>query len=160
MVPAAGIDDPKAVPTDYDFSDADEYDRVVKVSNKEAGKQLWYWNDEDMAKRVATYLRPERDSRTLELPKRKEQVQPQSQTKGWGLWGKKKLAEIVPLPTVRADVRPNTDTKIPAREAEDRVVVDVKAEEVVFRTENEYGMYGSESGWGIVLKLRVVLGRK
>ena len=46
------------------------------------------------------------------------------------------------------------------KEGEDRVVVDVKAEEAVFRTENEYGMYGTERGWGVVVKLRVVLGRR
>jgi hypothetical protein len=36
--------------------------------------------------------------------------------------------------------------------------MDVKAEEVVFRTENEFGIYGTERGWGVVVKLKVIPG--
>ncbi|KAH6713811.1 hypothetical protein BKA61DRAFT_50050 [Leptodontidium sp. MPI-SDFR-AT-0119] len=170
LVPAKAIQDPKATPTDYDFSEPSEYDRVVKVSDKECDsygtttttgrEDLWYWEDEDMAKRLAGYLRPPpRDPRTLELPMRKEQMAPQPQSKGWGFFGKKKSEERPPLIEDRQDSSSNTKGRLSGRESEDRVVVDVKAEEVVFRTENEYGMYGSEEGWGIVVKLRIVLGR-
>ncbi len=164
LVPAKGVQDPKAVPTDYDFSETTEYDRVVKVSDKEngsyMGKELWYWDDEAMAKRLARHLRPTRDPRTLELPKRKEQIQPQQQAKGWRLIGRKKKEDRPPLIEERQDSQIQIDAKRLGRDYEDRVVVDVVAEELVFRTENEYGMYEVERGWGIVLKIRVDMGKK
>ncbi|KAG4432875.1 hypothetical protein IFR05_011649 [Cadophora sp. M221] len=169
LVPAKAIQDPKATPTEYDFSEPSEYDRVVKVSDKQCdsygatgGGDLWYWEDEDMAKRLAGYLRPPpRDPRTLELPLRKEQMAPPPQSKGWGFFGKKKSEERPPLIEDRRDSssKGQLGASSQGKESEDRVAVDVKAEEVVFRTENEYGMYGSEEGWGIVVKLRIVLGR-
>ncbi|KAL2069718.1 hypothetical protein VTL71DRAFT_14397 [Oculimacula yallundae] len=164
LVPAKAIQDPKALPTDYDFSEPSEYDRVVKVTDKENdSSDLWYWEDEDMAKRLAAYLRPPPpDPRTLDLPKRKEQIAPQTQSRSWRFFGKKKVEERPPLIEERRDSE--STSKIGARslgkEGDDRVVVDVRADEVVFRTENEYGMYGTERGWGIVVKLRVVLGRR
>ncbi|KAH7346523.1 hypothetical protein BKA65DRAFT_278860 [Rhexocercosporidium sp. MPI-PUGE-AT-0058] len=165
LVPAKAIQDPKATPTDYDFSEPSEYDRVVKVSDKDCDsygtserEDLWYWENEDMAKRLAGYLRPPpRDPRTLELPKRKEQMATQTQSKGWGFFGKKKGEERPPL--IGSNSKGQPDAGGLGGEDEDRVVVDVKAEEVVFRTENEYGMYGSEEGWGIVVKLKVILAR-
>jgi hypothetical protein len=38
--------------------------------------------------------------------------------------------------------------------------MDVKAEEVVFRTENDFGIFGTERGWGVVLRLKVILGNR
>jgi hypothetical protein len=150
LVPAKAVQDPNAIPTDYDFRDSNEYDRVVKISDKEnEGNELWYWDDENMAMRLAGYLRPTRDPRTLELPKGKEQMSPQPQAKGWGLFKKKKTAK-----------EPQLVEEGRAIMVQDQVNIDVKAEEIVFRFENEYGMYVSESGWGIVVKLRVVMGMK
>ena len=44
----------------------DEYGVVVRVRDKEAdeyeyGDGLWFWNDEDMALRLAKYLKPAPD---------------------------------------------------------------------------------------------------
>lgn len=162
LVPAKAIKDPKATPTDYDFSEPSEFDRVVKVTDKECDSygtgDLWYWEDEDMAKRLVDHLRP--PPSTLELPKRKEQMTPQPQSKGWGLFGKKKIEARPPLIDESRSSKAHAGARSLGKEGEDRVVVDVKAEEVVFRTENEYGMYGTERGWGVVVKLRVVLGRR
>ncbi|CZS96073.1 hypothetical protein WAI453_009734 [Rhynchosporium graminicola] len=165
LVPAKAIQDPKAIPTDYDFSEPSEYDRVVKVTDKEidrygATQDLWYWEDENMAMRLAGYLRPSLpDPRTVDLPKRQEQVPLPTQFKSWGFFGKKKREERPPLIEERKDEssQPKAGVTSLGREGEDRVVVDIKAEEVVFRTENEFGMYGTEKGWGIVVKLRVVV---
>merc|ERR1712000_164200 len=160
--PSKAIQDPKATPTDYDFSEPSEFDRVVKVTDKECDSygtgDLWYWEDEDMAKRLVDHLRP--PPSTLALPKRKEQMTPQPQSKGWGLFGKKKIEARPPLIDESRSSKAHAGARSLGKEGEDRVVVDVKAEEVVFRTENEYGMYGTERGWGVVVKLRVVLGRR
>ncbi len=171
MVPAQGLEDQNALPMEYDFKDPEEYDRVVRVRDKEDdeyGGQKWFWRDEDMAERLAGYLRPKPDPRTMELPPRKEDIAAQQQQaeessgSGKWSWGRKKsivkVAERPALVESRKDSKPAADVKIPSRDSEDKVLIDVKAEEVVFRTENEFGIYGTERGWGVVLKLKVILG--
>jgi hypothetical protein len=169
LVPAEGINDPNALPTQYDFKDPDEYDRVVRVRDKQDdgyGSQKWFWRDEDMAIRLAGYLVPKPDPRTMELPPRKEEVAQQAEAgsgSGKWSWGRKKsIAKAVerpPLVEARSDTK-IADVKIASRDAEDKVMMDVKAEEVVFRTENEFGIFGTERGWGVVLKLKVILGSR
>lgn len=168
LVPANGITDENALPSDYDFKNADEYDSVVRVRSKEdAGRDEWssgagemmYWRDEDMALRLAGTLRPPPDPRDMELPPRKEQVVATAEEpKSRGFWrSRKKSVTKTPDPAVVVERR--VDTKMPStnEQPRDKVVMDVRAEEVVFRTENELGIYGTERGWGIVLKLRVIL---
>jgi len=38
--------------------------------------------------------------------------------------------------------------------------MNIKTEEVVFRTENEFGIYETQKGWGIILSLTVVMARR
>ena len=38
--------------------------------------------------------------------------------------------------------------------------MNIKTEEVVFRTENEFGIYETQRGWGIILTLAVLLDRR
>jgi len=171
LVPAQGLEDQNALPMEHDFKDPEEYDRVVRVRDKEDdeyGGQKWFWRDEDMAMRLAGYLRPEPDPRTMELPPRKEGIAAQQQqaegssnTGKWS-WGRKKsvakAAERPALVESRNDSKITSDVKMLNRDTEDKVLMDVKAEEVVFRTENDFGIYGTERGWGLVLKLRIILG--
>ncbi|KAE9380263.1 hypothetical protein N431DRAFT_323643 [Stipitochalara longipes BDJ] len=173
LVPAQGIEDPNALPMQYDFKDPDEYDRVVRVRDKEEsghGSHKWFWRDEDMAIRLAGYLEPKPDPRIMGLPPRKEEIAAQQQqaatssTSGKWSWSRKKSsakpAESPPLVESRNDTKIATDIKMPSRDAEDKVLMDVKAEEVVFRTENDFGIFGTERGWGVVLKLKVILGSR
>lgn len=160
---------------DYDFRDEQAFDCLVRVGGgKGEGKERrefgdgdgdggdWFWGDGEMAKRLAGYLRPVRDARELELPPRKPvAVSPEESPSGSsrGFWGRKKSTTSKPVERPVLDER--RAEKIESREAgrEDRVVMDVEAEEVVFRTENDFGIYETQRGWGIVLKLRVTLGR-
>jgi len=171
LVPAQGLQDQNALPMEYDFKDPEEYDRVVRVRDKEDdeyGGQKWFWRDEEMAVRLAGYLRPEPDPRTMELPPRKEEIAAQQQqaesssSSGKWSWGRKKsiakAAERPALVESMNDLKTAGDVKLPSRDSEDKVLMHVMAEEVVFRTENDFGIYGTERGWGVVLKLRLILG--
>jgi hypothetical protein len=150
LVPSVAIPDEKALPVDFDFKDPDTYDRVVRVRDKEAedhGEGMWFWNDEEKALRLARYLRPKKDLKNAELPPRK----PESEKgRGWG-WkrGNSRAAERPPL---------IGDAKMARTKTGHEVLMTVKAEEVVFRTENEFGIYETQRGYGMVLKLRVVFG--
>lgn len=141
---------------------------------------LLFWRDEVLAKRLAAYLRPAREPRPRvmkELPPRREEVkamqqqqqQPVKSTSGLGfgrsLWGRKKEVPLPPPPPPPAvveepritDVKPNDKPQEP-EPIEDKVIMDVRGEEVYFRTENDFGLLGSKTGYCIVLKLRVILG--
>lgn len=156
LVPAAGLQSENATPTDYDFKEMDEYDRVVRVKDKESEREeKWFWRDEEMANRLAGYLRPPpADPRTLDLPPRKEVVKPKVEaSSSRGFWGRKKSVTLQPVvPEPRPVLK---DVKEVVKE--DQVVMDVKAEEVCFRTENDFGMLETERGYAVVVKLKVVL---
>lgn len=188
LVPRAGLEDEKALPSHYDFKNPEHFDKVVRVSDKEGRsistqldgtygyedrnrvddhEQLWYWKDEDMAMRLSGYLRPVRDPRTLDLPPRKEEVQARQQLRteslssnsSKGFWSRKKsVAKKEDRPPLIEEATTDIKAK-PSVKVEDRVIIDVAAEEVVFRTENDFGLYETKKGWGIVLKLQVILGR-
>jgi len=118
--------------------------------------------------RLAGYLRPTPDPRTMELPPRPEQVKAQlvesqpGNSSSRGFWGRRKsttkIVETPPPVEQSKESKFDGDSKVSPKDSEDRVVMDVKAEEVVFRTENEFGIYGTERGWGLVVKLKVILG--
>ncbi len=161
LVPANGLKSQNAVPTDYDFRDPEEYDRVVRVRAKEdaVGEGSWFWQNEEMAIRLASCLKPTPDPRTRELPPRKEEVKKKEESRGF--WGRKKSVVRPPLVEERRDEKIDLKGAESERDKEngDKVVFDVKAEEVCFRTENQFGIYETESGWGIVLDLKVVFAR-
>jgi len=168
LIPAKGIEEENAVPVDHDFKNPVEYDRVVKVKDKEADEYregYMFWKDEDMARRLAGYLGPERDLRNAELPLRKEQIKAAeqvSQTTSRGFWGRKKSSLVGaerPVLTESQIMKVDHLVNTPLARPEGQVLMNVKAKEVVFRTENDFGIYETQRGWGIVLKLRVVYGR-
>lgn len=168
LVPAKGIEDENAVPVEYDFKNPNEYDTIVRVNDKELdeyGEGYMFWRDEDMARRLAGYLRPAKDLKNEELPPIKEKLkaaEQATQTTSRGFWGRKKSsvvgAERPALVEVGQDLKVEHLSKVARAGSKDQISMDVKAEEVVFRTENDFGIYETQRGWGLVLKLRVVLG--
>jgi hypothetical protein len=176
LIPAAGLEHEKAVPTDYDFKNREELDRVVRVRSKgeegvgyyehsytESGIDLWYWDDEAMALRLASYLNPPAPPKPNPPP-----PQPSSSTypstPSRSFWSRKlsnPLANTttkLPPPLTPASSSLAPDAKGKEKEPKgDTVTMKVVAEEVVFRTENDFGIFGTERGWGIVVRLRVVM---
>jgi hypothetical protein len=179
LVPAAGLEDEKAVPTDYDFKNREEFDRMVRVRSKEdqgnrgddefssggsEEKDLWYWNDEPMALRLASYLNPPSPQK-LNPPPPTPSPQASSSTSpptpSRSFWSRKisnPLLNTTPKPP--PPPIPPSDSKGKEKEPKgDTVTMKVVAEEVVFRTENDFGIFGTERGWGIVVRLGVVMDR-
>ncbi|KAH9896222.1 hypothetical protein F4778DRAFT_259390 [Xylariomycetidae sp. FL2044] len=122
----------------------------------DASKMLW-WRDEEMAHRLAGYLQPRRDG-SAEAPKASSVVQDvveqrlpaQKEKKGWG-WGRKRVesnaADTPPLSSVAG---PSGTTRSVSRGG-DKVRMTVRAEEVAFRHENDFGIFESVNGWAIVV---------
>lgn len=160
LIPANAVEDEKALPADFDFTESDEFARVVRVRDKGGDSYgespKWFWRDEDMAKRLAGYLRPKPDPRTLELPARKEEATPKPEaSSGRSFWGRKKSTTVIP--ERKQEFKPEMTG---VKDGEDKVNMEVTAEEVVFRTENDFGIWETERGYGIVVKLRVVLAKR
>lgn len=173
---------------EHDFRDPEVYDRVVRLRSKEIESGEWYWRDEDMANRLARYLRPEpvwKDlpSRTDDripagesissldenaargLATRKErspidEVQKQSKG-GFFSFRKKGTVNVIDRPPSvdERDVKVSPSTRAGGAGSDDTILLDIKADEVAFRMENEMGIFETKRGWAIVLKLKVVMGR-
>jgi hypothetical protein len=145
LIPAGTIS-PLAVPADDDLRSADDFGRVIAVTHEKGGDTP-VWSSEDMAERLASYLRPRAD----ELPSRPEQsslplVEAASLKKSF--WRRK----AVPGPTV---------TPVDVKAADlPKVTSVVKAEEVVFRVESELGLYENQTVWGVVMRVRVSAGKQ
>ena len=166
LVPAAALDDENAVPMEYDFRDEGEYDKVVRVGNKadqgydgNSGTEMWFWKDKELAGRLAEYLELVGGVRTRELPPREKMAEREESGNSRGFGGRKRNSKSVEWPLFveeRRDSKAKTDSETKNVRIEDKVLMDVKVEEVSFRTENEFVVFGTERGF--VLKIRVVLG--
>ncbi|KAL2017975.1 hypothetical protein VTK56DRAFT_1507 [Thermocarpiscus australiensis] len=126
-----------------------------------AAANTWWFKDEDMARRLAAYLRPE------PAPGRKT-VQPQAvvaekapvvkeEKSGWrwglGVSSRRKSEKQSSSPTLPSSSPPATSHA--AAGPDDSVKMTVRAEEVTFRKENDFGVWESRSGFGIVVTVRV-----
>ncbi|KAK4076923.1 uncharacterized protein Triagg1_3890 [Trichoderma aggressivum f. europaeum] len=106
---------------------------------------LW-WENEDMARRLAKHLQPQRPA---SIPKNTQSIRDRcaSQANGSkksGIWGlfKKSDEPVRPAPPA-------------AEEPKDDVVMTAKAEQVTFRKENEFGLWETLTGFGIVVRVRI-----
>lgn len=185
LVPAAAVQ-AGATPMEYDFRDQEEYDRVARVKSKEeVGDGQWFWRDEDMAMRLARYLSP--TSAWTDLPSRsvaegiteesalssnqqvprlramrpKKKVPTEEiQAPKRRLFGRQRgtITSIEKPPTAEEkEMKAALDSKLANEHSEDKVDLAVKAEEISFRTENEMGIFETQRGWAVVLKMKVEL---
>ncbi|KAK3997849.1 hypothetical protein QBC44DRAFT_46213 [Cladorrhinum sp. PSN332] len=121
----------------------------------------WGWfKDEETAKRLATYLRPEANVERKQVQKvvvENKRAEKSSSSSGsiWARWGKakkEKERESVLGPTgLTGVVAPGPAVE----DGEDAVKMSVRAREVTFRKENDFGVWEGRSGFGIVVSVRV-----
>ncbi|AEO58511.1 hypothetical protein MYCTH_2305890 [Thermothelomyces thermophilus ATCC 42464] len=152
-----------------EFGDWGRFDSSEGVEGGGGGGESWWFGDEDMARRLAAYLRPEPDlerKRVQASVAENRTAAPSKEEKpsGWARWGlgvgggRKKAAERAssgPLPSPVSPVNPASGPG-PAAAAvgeDDAITMAVRAEEVTFRWENDFGLWESKTGWGIVVTL-------
>jgi len=136
----------------------------------------WWFRDEDMARRLAAHLSP-----APNLTRKKVQATVErrplsgggggganaasssggssSGSSGWR-WGRQKAKQRPPSPVQRQQQQqqqtlPTPFSPVLSEGGDDRVSMSVRAEEVTFQRENNYGLYESLNGYGIVVKVRV-----
>ncbi|KEY74599.1 hypothetical protein S7711_05030 [Stachybotrys chartarum IBT 7711] len=108
---------------------------------------LLWWEDEAMARRLARSLQPERPA--VDIPQDRDVAPAQTKQKKTSRWKLFNTADGQP-----SSPSPGPSTP-PRRESENTVTMSVKAEEIAFRRENDFGIWESKSGYGIVVRLRL-----
>ncbi len=139
----------------------DSDDRGSGKGKEEAG---WWFVDEGMARRLATYLRPEANLERKQVQatvvERKTVEKEKSGWARWGLGGSRKKAPELTQP-VGSPSSPSVTPVSPALSSpgvggdDDSVKMTVRADEVTFRKENDFGVWESRSGWGVVVTVRI-----
>ncbi|KAK4652769.1 hypothetical protein QC762_500220 [Podospora pseudocomata] len=117
------------------------------IGNSDTSQWLWF-KDEGMARRLATYLRPEPN---LERKHVQATVVEKKAEKGiWKSWGSKNKERVGSNPS-----SPTTPGTPGTGENEDAVKMAVRAREITFRKENDFGVWESRTGFGIVCNVRI-----
>ncbi|KAL3421504.1 hypothetical protein PVAG01_07950 [Phlyctema vagabunda] len=142
MVPNRAVP-PTAVPVYTDYEDVRVYRELRRLDCADL--------DERLARDLAAAMTPVPD----ELPQRAAEGARAGQEKDRGASGLtkkkgsswwRKSSGYVSEPASRVE---------PVASSEERVVLDIKADEVVFRSENGFGILETSRGWGIVLNIVV-----
>lgn len=117
-------------------------------------EELW-WKDENLARRLAKHLQPARKVTAVDRPTVAAKVTEAKKARSrWNiLGGTRKSGDEgntpPPLPAAAAS------RSAAAVQVEDDVSMNVTAEEVTFRRENEMGIWESSTGWGVVVRVRI-----
>ncbi|KAM7201078.1 hypothetical protein V8F33_003490 [Rhypophila sp. PSN 637] len=144
-----------------DESGFDEWGRFDTEAGGEGGatrENPWFFRDEAMAHRLAGYLGPEPnlDRRHIQavvtgsaspapVSPGAAGASPSGSGRGWSLWGRKKQ-QAVPK-SVNSPMLSPGETE--------QASMTVRVEEVVFRVVNDFGIYESLSGFGIVVTVKI-----
>lgn len=138
------------------FDEWGRWDEDTGDSSSSGPATWWWWRDESMARRLANYLQP----RTEPKVERKhvqavvQQAREERRGWGWGGLGRKKSTTSERSSASPAPVAPALDVPKTLSE-EDRVTMTVRPDEVTFRRENEFGVWESMTGWGIVVTVKI-----
>ncbi|KAI1846497.1 hypothetical protein JX266_007394 [Neoarthrinium moseri] len=150
-------------------------------SSSSANLELLWWNDEDQARRLASFLQPQTRpnikpntiSQSAVQTVVEQRIPSEKKKKGWG-WGRRRSDQIpaseaqttISLPSVssseprdgRGTVAGGDVAGVPEDQQLDngkRAEMSVTAEEVAFRRENDFGIWESMSGWAVVVAIKV-----
>ncbi|GAP83886.1 putative NAD-dependent epimerase dehydratase family protein [Rosellinia necatrix] len=158
--------------TGREFSDWGRFgDSTSDTDSPQARDMLW-WRDESMARRLARHLQPapaKSEPAPLQTPVQatvEQRLPAQKEKKGW-FWSKKPTASsnnsTFATKSVKTDVEvfPGRDAATqPAAEEtrekeDDGTKMSVIAEEVAFRSENDFGIMESTRGWAVVVTIHI-----
>ncbi|KAF7854589.1 hypothetical protein EAF04_010398 [Stromatinia cepivora] len=153
LIPAQCLQNEKAQPLEFDGEDKSAYDVFVEVGDKEGlNGGGWFWEDEEMAERLAAALKPR-----PELPSREPVTQKDPNAVGASqgvnrFWKKKSSPKNVEKPVLVENMKVSSAVT----ESRDKVHMEVKADEVVFEYENSFGLLETQRGYGVILVFEIL----
>lgn len=134
----------------------DDAEDGLGAETKKGGEGTFF-RDEKAARRLAAYLSPRDVVQTERRAVQQVVVEVKKEKSGWR-WGRKK-GETTPAPASFAAPTPVALSSPPPDTAikgyDERVNVGVRADEVTFRKENDWGMWETLTGFGIIVTVRV-----
>ena len=184
---AAAAADSEEWPAGREFSDWGRFgDSISSTDASRSGRLLW-WNDEDMARRLARHLQPtaapaeQQSVPAVQTPVQEAveaRIPSQKEEKNKGGWSMRRWGQgskeggggssgnsTYATKTVQRDVEKfpgkqnETSTLAGNRKARERrdseAKMSVTAEEVAFRSENDFGLMESIRGWAVVVVVQV-----
>lgn len=151
-----------ARPSDYSFGEWGRFETETSSSSSRSQlgpEEAWNWFATPvLARRIASLLRPEptlaRKTVQAAVESPKSPTSPSSKKSGFGSFFRRSSSKSepqTPTPTERVI----TPVRHGAMLEEDRITMTVRAEEVTFRRENEFGLWESVGGWGVVVSIKV-----
>ncbi|KAK4204562.1 hypothetical protein QBC40DRAFT_91499 [Triangularia verruculosa] len=140
-------DSPNEDKPDFDEWGRFECEDTDGTGSSDTSQWLWF-KDEAMARRLATYLRPEPNLERKHVQATVvEKKAEKSIWRGWGSKNKERASSSASSPT--------TPTTPGIGANEDAVKLAVRAREITFRKENDFGVWESRTGFGIVCNVRI-----
>ncbi|GAO17466.1 uncharacterized protein UV8b_05981 [Ustilaginoidea virens] len=144
----------KNQPEEFDGWGRWKDEHAACVSDPDAG--MW-WSDEDMARRLARHLEPNRATASADTQPARPPVERSGQEGSRaGRWSLFKTAEPRPGDLTASPCEGTTAH----RAARDHVGMAVKAEETTFRRQSEMGIWESKTGWALVVSVSIRLGSR
>ncbi|KAI1496505.1 hypothetical protein F5X99DRAFT_400299 [Biscogniauxia marginata] len=150
-----------------EFSDWGRFENHdISAEGSESGREMLWWRDEDMARRLAGYLQPKIEApepietTSLVKPIVKQRPPPQMEKRTWN-WVKRKSNRSSETMMNNSDtiVQSKSNTSGKAENSQqnetNRPRMYVTAQEVAFRQENEFGIMESRSGWAVVVTVTI-----
>lgn len=128
------------------FGDWGRFEEDNIDTGPSADESLW-WKDEDMAARLARHLQPQRPIIAVDRQTVAERARRPSR---WNLFGGRLPGDTPPVATGST----TSQASIRRVEHED-ITMKVVPREVTFRKENDFGIWESNRGWGLVVQVRV-----
>lgn len=125
----------------------DDWGRWEDEDSSLSSKSVLWWYDEDMARRLARHLQPDRPTASVDRQTVSAHIARKNEDGKANRWSLFKKA-VPPEP-----VAPPKASRV--RDRADDVTMTVTAEEVTFRRENEIGIWESRTGWGLVVRVRI-----
>ncbi|KAK6955739.1 hypothetical protein Daesc_003382 [Daldinia eschscholtzii] len=144
-----------------EFSDWGRFDEPGSSGDgtTERIKTLW-WQDEEMARRLASYLQPKKEKKpqvrfnSVVQTVVEQRLPPKKEKKSW-FWGKRTSDQKSPEPAIPSPQIITTIDNTQEEQEQKGADMTVTAQEVAFRQENEFGILESVRGWGIVVTVKV-----
>ncbi|KAG5928337.1 hypothetical protein E4U42_000834 [Claviceps africana] len=121
--------------------------------------QLWWWSDEEMARRLAALLQPAQETAYSDGQNTDQVVGAggSRETKISGRWSlfRKDNPRRLAWKDSKPIRCPFDETDPSPAPPSDVIGMVVKAEETTFRRQNEMGIWESRTGWGLVVRVRI-----
>ncbi len=129
-------------------------DDNISSASADSEAHMW-WSDENMARRLAKHLQPGNQQTSASgkaIPSQSRQEGSRQSSGLRNILGR--VANRIPEPLVSGNDQAVASSSR-QQQQKGNVSLTVNAEEVTFRKENDFGLWESMTGWGIVARVRL-----